>query len=81
MSTNPVNAAIDALTAKVENLDTVEDSLLTSYAGLAQLVKDQAAKIDQNNQANIDAANALNAVGDKIAADAQKMADAVTANT
>lgn len=76
-----VTDKVDALRAKVEAEETVEDSLLAAFSGLAQTVRDQAAAIDANNAANSTAVTNLNALADKIDADSSKMADAVVANT
>lgn len=65
-----MSAEIDRLTASVTALTTVDDSLVTLVANLAQTIRDNAT----------DPA-ALNSLADKLDAEKQKVADAVTANT
>jgi len=71
-----ITDAIDALNAKVAALETVEDSAVALLQGLkAQLD----AALALGDPASIVAA--VQAVSDKVGADTQKLADAVTANT
>jgi hypothetical protein len=70
MASANIADAVARMTASVEAEETVQASLLTSYAGLAQLVRD-----NKTNPA------ALDALADKIDADAAAMAAAVVANT
>lgn len=65
-----MSAEIDRLTASVTLLTSVDDSLVTLVTNLAQTIRDNAT----------DSA-ALNALADKLDAEKQKVADAVTANT
>ncbi len=65
-----ISDAIDALTKKVTDLETVEDSFIAFTTGLADQLK-----------ANAGNAAAINAIADKLTADSTKMSDAITANT
>jgi hypothetical protein len=62
--------AIDRLTASVTAEETVLDSLLAAFSGLADIIRATPATTA-----------AISALADKVDADAQKMAAAVTANT
>lgn len=65
-----MSAEIDRLTASVANLTTVDDSLVALVGQLAQAIRNNAS----------DPA-ALNALADSLDTEAQKVSDAVTANT
>lgn len=65
-----MSAEIDRLTASVTNLTTVDASLVTLVGNLAQLLRDSAS----------DPA-AINALADKLDAEAATVAQAVTDNT
>lgn len=65
-----MSAEIDRLTASVTNLTTVDASLVTLVGNLAQLLRDSAS----------DPA-AINALADKLDAEAATVSQAVTDNT
>lgn len=86
MNVKDIQASIDALTQKVTNLETVEQSAVTLLTGLsttiAQLKEQLAAAVAANDPVAVQAAiDALGALGVKVDADKQTLADAVTANT
>ena len=77
---------MDALATKVTAEETVIDSVVTLLNGLAAMIADLkaqlAAAIAANDPAAIQAvADSLAALGTKVDADKQKLADAATANT
>lgn len=65
-----MSAELDRLTASVTKIKDQDDSIIALVNGLAQQIRDNA-----NNPA------ALNALADSLDAEAQKVADAVSANT
>jgi uncharacterized coiled-coil protein SlyX len=65
-----MSAELDRLTASVAKIKTQDDSIIALVNGLAQQIRDNA-----GNPA------ALNALADSLDAEAQKVADSVTANT
>lgn len=65
-----MSATIDRLTASVANLATVDDSLIELVKNLAQTIRN-----------NAEDPAALTALADRLDAEAQTVADAVTANT
>lgn len=76
-----VTDKIDSLAAKVEAEGTVIDSAIVAFEGVAAQVKDLASQIEANSAANIEAIEKLNALGDKVDADANKLAAAIVAGT
>lgn len=76
-----VTDAIDALVAKYEAQETVDESAKTLLSGLSQKVRDLAGTIVANNAANTAAKASLVDLANKVDTDSQAMADAVAANT
>jgi hypothetical protein len=86
MAIADIKAAVDTLTAKVAAEETVIDSENTLLAGLSAIIADLTAQLKAANAANDPAAiqavvDSLGALGVKVDADKQKMADATVANT
>jgi hypothetical protein len=69
-----IQDAVDTLTQKVEDVATVDDSIITLLNGISQQLRDLVAA------GNIKPADLL-ALADKLETDNQKIRDAVTANT
>ena len=67
-----LSAQMDSLTTNVRNMTTVVDSVLALLTGLSKRLSDALASGDPV---------ALQALADEVAADSQKLADAVVANT
>ena len=71
-----IQDAIDGLAAKVASLETVEDSAVSLLQGLKTALDTALA-----NQDPTAVVAAVQAISDQLGTDAQKLADAVTANT
>lgn len=65
-----ISDAIDALTAKVTALETVEESAISLMHGLADQIRGAAGNVE-----------AINALADKLDGDANKLAQAIQDNT
>jgi len=79
-----IKAKLDDLTAKVTAEETVIDSVVTLLNGLSAMIADLKAQLAAagGDPAAIQAVvDGLDALGGKVDADKQKLADAATANT
>jgi hypothetical protein len=67
-----MSVSLDALTEQVTAIETVADSAITLLNGISQQLKDALASNDPT---------AVQALSDRLAAQSQELADAITANT